>query len=178
MISVAAGPPLDRRALLRSAILLVGGTLASGIAVPALAATETARFFTPDEFRVVAEFAEIVIPRTDTPGAKDAGVPEALDGLMANWASESRKAEFRSLVGRIAAAGVVTPGAPPQIDLARRFDAAQMAADPVYRRFKELVLTLYYMSEAGATRELRYQHTPGKWEASIPVGPDTRAWGG
>ena len=178
MISKAAGPSLDRRTLLRSAIVLVGGTMVSGVGVPVLAASETARFFTPEEFRVVAEFADIIIPRTDTPGAKDAGVPEALDALMANWASESRKAEFRALVGRIEDAGVVTPGAAPQMDLARRFDASAMADDPVYRRFKELVLTLYYMSEDRATRELRYEQTPGKWEASIPIGADTRAWGG
>jgi gluconate 2-dehydrogenase gamma chain len=176
MTSPATGPALDRRTLLSSAILLVGGTLASGVALPALAATGTARFFTPDELSVVAEYAEIVIPRTDTPGAKDAGVPAALDGLMANWASEPRKAEFRALVARIAAAGVVLPGAPSQIDVARSFDAAQMTADPVYRRFKELVLTLYYLSQPGATRELRYEHVPGKWEPSIEVGPDTRAW--
>ena len=146
------------------------------MAIPALAATGTGRFFTAQELPIVAEFAEIIIPRTDTPGAKDAGVPEALDALMANWASEARKAEFRSLVERMAAAGVVTPGAPPRIELARSFDAAQLPADPVYRRFKELVLTLYYLSQPGATRELRYEHTPGKWEPSIEIGPDTRAW--
>src|SRR5687768_12082183 len=100
MISPAAGPSLDRRTLLRGAILLVGGTLANGVAMPLLAAPGTARFFTPDELRIVAEFADIIIPRTDTPGAKDAGVPEALDGLMANWASEARKADFRALVAR------------------------------------------------------------------------------
>jgi len=176
MVSSAPEAELDRRTLLRSAILLVGGTLASGVAGPALAVAGTARFFTPDELRIVAEFAEIIIPRTDTPGAKDAGVPEALNALMTDWASEARKAEFRALVGRIDAAGVVPLGAPPQIEIARRFDAAQLAADPVYRRFKELILTLYYLSEAGATRELRYLHTPGRWEASIPIGPDTRAW--
>ena len=176
MISSAAGPALDRRTLLGSAILLVGGTLASGVAMPALAATGTARFFTPEELLIVAEFAEIIIPRTDTPGAKDAGVPEALDALMADWASEARKAEFRALVARIADAGGVTPGAPPQIELARSFDAAQLPADPVYRRFKELVLMLYYLSQPGATRELRYEHVPGKWEPSIEVGPDARAW--
>ena len=172
----AAGPALDRRALLRSAVLLVGGTLASGVAVPARAAGAAARFFTPEELRIVAEFAEIVIPRTDTPGARDAGVPEALDALMANWASEARKAEFRALVARIAAAGVVPSGAPPRLDLARDFDAAQLPSDPVYRRFKELVLLLYYGSELGATRELRYEHTPGQWEPSIAITPDTRAW--
>ena len=176
MASQATGPALDRRALLQSAILLVGGTLASGVALPALAATGTERFFTPDELSIVAEYAEIIIPRTDTPGAKDAGVPAALDGLMANWASDARKAEFHALIERIAAAGVVPADGPPQIELARRFDAEQLPADPVYRRFKELVLTLYYLSQPGATRELRYEHTPGKWEPSIEIGPDTRAW--
>lgn len=174
MNSPAAGPALDRRALMRSAVLLVGGTLASGAALPALAAGGTPRFFTAQELSIVAEFAEIVIPRTDTPGAKDAGVPEALDALIANWASERRKAEFRALAGRIAEAGVAAPGA-PRIDLARGFDAAQMA-DPVYRRFKELILTLYYLSRTGATQELRYEHAPGAWEPSIAAGPDTRAW--
>ena len=130
MTSPATGPALDRRALLSGAILLVGGTLASGVAVPAFAAIGTARFFTPEELAIV----------------------------------------------RIAAAGVVLPGAPAQIEAARSFDAAQMTADPVYRRFKELVLTLYYLSQPGATRELRYEHVPGKWEPSIEVGPDTRAW--
>ena len=172
MTSRAAGPALDRRTLLCSAIALVGGTLASGAALPAFAATGTPRFFTPEELSTVAEFAEIVIPRTDTPGAKDAGVAEALDALIANCASEPRKVEFRALVERIAAAGVV---APPRIDVARRFDAEQMD-DPVYRRFKELVLTLYYLSRPGATQELRYEHAPGRWEPSIEVGPDTRAW--
>ena len=176
MISPVNWPALDRRALVRNALLLVGGSLASGVAMPALAATETGRFFTSEELLIVAEFAEIIIPRTDTGGAKDAGVPAALDGLMANWASEARKAEFRSLVERIGAAGVVAPGAAPRIDLARRFDAEQMASDPVYRRFKELVLTLYYLSQPGATRELRYEHNPGKWEPSIEIGPDTRTW--
>ena len=176
MTSPATGPALDRRALLSGAILLVGGTLASGVAVPAFAAIGTARFFTPEELAIVAGYAEVIVPRTDTPGARDAGVPEALDGLMANWASEPRKAEFRALVERIAAAGVVLPGSPAQIEAARSFDAAQMTADPVYRRFKELVLTLYYLSQPGATRELRYEHVPGKWEPSIEVGPDTRAW--
>ncbi len=176
MISSGTWPALDRRSLMRNALLLVGGSLASGAAAPALGASETGRFFTPDQLLIVAEFAEIVIPRTDTPGAKDAGVPAALDALMANWASEARKAEFRSLVERIGAAGIVAAGAPPRIDLARSFDAEQLGVDPVYRRFKELVLTLYYLSRPGATQELRYEHTPGKWEPSIEIGPDTRTW--
>jgi gluconate 2-dehydrogenase gamma chain len=175
MITSADGPEFDRRSLLRGAILLVGGSLA-GISGVALAASPDARFFSAAEYAILAEVAEIIIPRTDTPGAKDAGVPEALDSLMANWASASRKAEFRALIQDFAAAGVLS-GPTPRADVVRRIDAERLfAGEPIYRRFKELVLTLYYLSEAGATQELRYELVPGKWEPATVIGTDTRAW--
>ena len=76
---------MDRRELIRSAIFLVGGSLASASPAGALAQTKrskTARFFTPARYAVMAETVDIIMPRTDTPGAKDAGVPAAMDGLM------------------------------------------------------------------------------------------------
>jgi len=178
---------MDRRALLRSAILLVGGTAAG---VPAElfaqgpAAAKAKQFFTPAQFLVLDEVAETIIPKTDTPGARDAGVPAALDALMTNWASAKRQQEFRALLddmGRSAAGEgaasirALTPA--KRLDFVRRYDAAKMEAkDPVYGRFKELVMTLYYLSEPGATQELRYELSPGKWEAFTTIGPDTRAW--
>jgi gluconate 2-dehydrogenase gamma chain len=176
---------LDRRALLRGAILLVGGSIA-GVPDELLAQVPAApvRFFTPAQFATLAETADIILPRTDTPGAKDAGVPEALDALMTNWASKARKREFKSLIdeigARAAAAGSPTlAGLPPakRVDLVRGFDAEKMkAGDKVYGKFKELVLNLYYLSEPGATKELRYELIPGKFEPWTEMAPDTRAW--
>jgi hypothetical protein len=37
-------------------------------------------------------------------------------------------------------------------------------------------MTAYYLSEVGATQELRYELVPGSFQGGIPVGPDTRAW--
>jgi len=45
-----------------------------------------------------------------------------------------------------------------------------------YIRLKDLVLTTYYLSEPGATRELRFELIPGTWDASMPLGNDRRAW--
>ncbi len=177
MISSGAGPALDRRALLRSAILLVGGSLA-GVPKVALAAdAPVARFFTPEEFQALSQVADIIIPPTDTPGARDAGVPDALDSLMVHWASKQTQAQFRSLVQEYAAAGVLTLPLGERLELVRRLDAEKLGGgDPVYRRFKELVLTLYYLSETGATKELRYELIPGKFEPWTEMAPDARAW--
>jgi hypothetical protein len=59
-------------------------------------------------------------------------------------------------------------------------DAKVPAQDPTpdYAKLKELLVTLYYFSEAGATVELRYEHNPGAWEPSIAVTADTRNYGG
>ena len=178
-------PELDRRTLLRSAILLVGGSLAG---VPeqllAQATAPTLRFFTAGQFATLAEIADTIIPRTDTPGAKDAGVPEAFDSMMINWASETRQGQFRALVDEVdrralAAGGKALPALAPEqrLEVVRAFDSEHMGAgDGVYGKFKELILTLYYLSEAGATKELRYELIPGKFEPWTEMAPDTRAW--
>jgi hypothetical protein len=59
-------------------------------------------------------------------------------------------------------------------------DAKTPAEDPTpdYAKLKELLVTLYYLSEIGATVELRYEHNPGSWEPSIPVTAETRNYGG
>ena len=178
MSSIESAAALDRRSLIQAAILLVGGSVA-GLPSVAFAQNEAAkRFFTPAQFAVLAEFADTMIPRTDTPGAKDAGVPEAMDALMTNWASAERQEQMRGLVDQIGGAGLLSAGqGPARLALVKKIDAERLkAGDPVYGRFKELLLTLYYLSEAGATKELRYELIPGKWEPAVTIGTDTRAW--
>jgi gluconate 2-dehydrogenase gamma chain len=170
---------IDRRTLMAGAILLVGGTLA-GFPGEVLAQSAGApRFFTPDEFALLEEISGIVIPRTDTPGAREAGVPGFIDALMADWASAERQGQFRALLAEIdaQAGGLLALPEAARIEAIRAHDAAAFAAPGgTWRKFKELVVTAYYLSEPGATQELRYELSPGVWEAAVPVGPDTRAW--
>lgn len=175
---------MDRRALMRSAIMLVGGSVAGVPAVAFAQDAEPKQFFTPPQFYVLDQVSEIMIPKTDTPGAREAGVPGALDMLMTKWASQTRGEQFRALMDDIdlraraqAPAGLRGLSAPARLELVRAYDAEKMGAqEPVYRRFKELVLTLYYLSEVGATQELRYELVPGKWEPWTTIGADARAW--
>jgi Gluconate 2-dehydrogenase subunit 3 len=51
-------------------------------------------------------------------------------------------------------------------------------ADPAYGKLKELIVVLYYYSEAALTHDLAYEHAPGEWRPSIPLTPTTRPWGG
>ena len=171
---------IDRRALLGSAIMLVGGVLVG----PAVVAATAKTFFTATERPLLDSLCETMIPRTDTPGAIDAGVPAFLDALMVQWASPASQANLRKVVtglGSTAAMELRRPfqsaSAADRTAFLTRQDAALIAArDPAYLQFKELVLTAYYFSEPGATKELRYELVPGVWEPSVPVTAATRTW--
>ena len=179
MYSLNDLPVVDRRALMRNAILLVGGSVAAGSPAVAVAqgTAKAKRFFTPLQFAALSEYAEIVIPRTATPGAKDAGVPQSMDSLMRNWASRERQAQFRTLLNTVVDSGFLKLKPADRKEWARRFDAEQLTSKaPTYTKFKELLLTTYYLSEEGATKELRYELIPGKYEGNSELAPDAPAW--
>jgi gluconate 2-dehydrogenase gamma chain len=77
----------------REALKRAGWALGFAISAPTLSAVlngckaqpELAfkpEFFSEDQARVLAEVADIIIPRTTTPGAKDVGVPGFMDKLV------------------------------------------------------------------------------------------------
>ena len=179
--SLQVGHLLDRRELLRRAILLVGGTAAATPFELFADSAPPARFFGATLYSLLEAVADVIIPRTDTPGAIDAGVPVAFDALVKNWASRERQKQFRALLEEIdqavpeQAGGLLALEPTRRAEIVAAFDQSK-AGDKVYRKFKELVLTLYYLSEVGATQELRYEHVPGRWEAAVKMTPDTRTW--
>jgi gluconate 2-dehydrogenase gamma chain len=184
-VSRHAASGLERRRLLQAALALAG-LAASGIPHDALAqpAAAARRFFDPGRYAVLDAVAETIIPRTDTPGARDVEVPARFDAMMTSWASPATRADCQHVLDEIDARARAQYGralallsAPDQLAVVSGYDGAQVRS-PAYRRFKGLILALYYLSEPGATEELRYEQTPGVWEPSIEVTPDTRAWAG
>ncbi|MDE2597509.1 MAG: gluconate 2-dehydrogenase subunit 3 family protein [Sphingomonadales bacterium] len=170
---------LDRRSLLEGIAVLVG---AAALPASALAAPRKGRrLLDARTTALLAAVADTIIPRTDTPGAVDVGVPARFDALLRDWASPpSRTALTGALAAIDAAAGArgfaaLSPTA--RHDLLSAHDRAQ-ARDPGYGRLKGLIVQLYYYSEPGCTQELRYEHAPGAWVPSMPITPETRAWGG
>lgn len=189
---------MDRRALLSRAMLLVGaGVAASACATLEPLAAATPATITPAQMATLTAVSDTVIPRTDTPGAVDVEVPGLFSALMDNWAAPETRAMLMDVLDRIE--GLPGDGrsftalAPADRKaVLTPFDAAALtpsgaqgspfgpppASDPAYQRLKQLILTLYYLSQPALTQELAYTHVPGRWDPSIPVTPATRPQGG
>ena len=78
---------MERREAIQRAAILLGGT----IALPnILKAWENPTILNPyfkitaAQENMIAEIAEIIIPTTDTPGAKAAGVPQFITKMLAD----------------------------------------------------------------------------------------------
>lgn len=178
---------LDRREMMRRAIYLVGGAaaLATFDATAAFAADAPAPpFFSKPRLALLDAVCDTTIPKTDTPGAHDAGVPAFIDSMMTNWANDGTRMLILGALDRIDAQAQAEKGklfaalsTADQLDVLKRFDAGALSmGDKGYSQLKNLILTGYYLSQPGATVELRYIHQPGAWEADIPYAQIGRAW--
>ncbi len=187
-----------RRQVLQGLIFSMGGAAAlTAFAADAAASKPKAdksaaakpAFYTKGELATVTFLADGIIPRTDTPGALDAGVPAYMDHLYATWASEQTKANHRAELAAIAGhldrlteAQSVEAGnrAKQRVKALEALDAAAFGAEASahwpYRNVKSLIATVYYLSEPGATQELQYELVPGRWVASAPVAEIGRTW--
>ena len=80
---------IDRREALRKTALMMGAAISASAFAGLMQGCKTTpeltyvpRFFNEDQGRLVMEVAEIIIPKTDTPGAKDVGVPGFIDTML------------------------------------------------------------------------------------------------
>src|SRR3954462_1565400 len=59
------------------------------------------RTLNADQQALVAELADMIIPETDTPGAKSVRVPGFIDLILTEWAHDDERASFVSGLGDI-----------------------------------------------------------------------------
>jgi len=186
---------LTRREALKRVAWLMGGTV-SASAILAIqkgysATTPVGRkpsVLAPPQMRIVATVSEIMIPRTDTPGAIDVGVPGFIDLMLADVYTQKDRERYLAGLAVFDAAALAEHGKEflaleptHQVALVRRFHDPAVIEDqrPARRRediqrpfilmTKELTLLGFFTSEAGATQVLQYIAVPGSYHACLPV---------
>lgn len=185
MSKPAENPKVNRRALVLGVVVLLGG--AAALSRFARKSVEPASVKGPvlgaEQFALLEQVVDVMIPTTDTPGALAAGVPAFIRDMLEQWASPASRADvMRMLEGvdrhaweKFGAAFVELPP-DRRYQVVRSFDEEHISRqDPAYTKFKYLVLVGYYQSEIGATQELRYELIPGAWRACVPYSEIGRA---
>jgi hypothetical protein len=144
------------------------------------------RFLNRDDIETVAAVAERIIPRTETPGARDAGVHEYIDFALDRGDAEGRDRFagllrwFDRYVRDTEQAGF------DALSRARQNEILTTLADPArvpaaeghafFLRMKELTIAGYYRSEAGMFVELGFAGNTFLTEFDGCTHPEHLAW--
>lgn len=137
----------------------------------------------------VATIAELIIPATNTPGARAAKVNEFIDLCLGEWYDATEKTRFLEGLADVDARSrklfakdftACTPEQQTQIltvldsELAELRDGEKQGytveastSQRFFRNMKRLTLVGYYTSEVGATEELHNPIIPGRYDACV-----------
>jgi gluconate 2-dehydrogenase gamma chain len=162
------------------------------------------RTLNPQQNATVVAMVDLIIPATDTPGAKAARVNDFIDVILTEWATDTERQDFlNGLAGVDKQSNDLygknfTDASPSQqFALLRSMDDAIMAAhierhrrhgntvpeerdkqlrgDSFWYIFKSITLHGYYTSEIGFSQELNEQIIPGAFHGCVPLTVGKRA---
>lgn len=196
---------MDRRALIQRVLLLAGAAVIPAGCRDLSAGPGSDFRFETEQFAALSAIADTIVPKGDTVGALDADVPKQFENLMRDWASGETRQKLIGAIDKIDKLAATKSDSKfaaldsdARLELLRSHDAAALKtvqlskeeqearsivdgpayADPDYAKLRELIILLFYYSEPALTQELTYEHTPGRWDPSVPITPETRPSGG
>jgi gluconate 2-dehydrogenase gamma chain len=191
---------MNRREALQRAAWLMGGALSAPLTLDALdayAATATPDWkpavLSKQQADLISAVADIMIPRTTTPGAKDVGVTELIDSLLKDVYSKEDRERYLLGLSEFDNAAQTTYGkrflaldAKQQNTLVHKFHDAAAAVErrlkdaddddddaqverPFILMTKELTLVGFFASFPGATQVLQYDAIPGAYHGCLAL---------
>lgn len=198
---------MKRRDALGRVALLMGGTLSAPTMLAFLESCKSASDtstggmtfpFSAERKNLVSEISEIIIPKTDTPGAKEAKVGEFIEKMLKDCYTGKDLESFEKGLKEIEKKDFLKASPAEQTRILKEMEASAKeeinkageekkkyteagkeytdAGVPFFRLMKELTLIGYFTSEPGATLALDYVPVPGRYDGCIDLKPGQKAW--
>lgn len=157
------------------------------------------RTMSSHQLATVRTMAELIIPKTDTPGATDVKTAEFVDLMLTEWFEDADRIRFLdgladvdSRSKKLFAKDFVDCASPQQAQIMTDLGSALTAeshpgtnqgltgrgakpASSFYALLRQLTLVAYYTSEAGATAELHFEIVPGMYQGCSQPSPAKEA---
>lgn len=200
---------MNRRDAIQRVALLLGGTF-SAPTLLAMEKWETSLSkkvpvahltFTDRQKLIIAEVAELIIPKTDTPGAKDADVPEFIVMMLRDCYKSPEHTSFLEGIKNLEKKGFMSLNTSEKTGILRQVESdsveemkvyqvrqtkmgdnedreqmnEQAKGLPFWRLMKELTMLGYFTSEQGIKSSFDYVPIPGKLEM-IQLKPNQKSF--
>lgn len=191
---------MERRELLRYTAYLTGYAVTAPIASAILSGCQADApaqevggyapvFFAGSAYAVMCAMAETMLPRTNTPGAADVGVPQFADVVIGTFTEEKHKKRIRAgfdnwLAKHNDFADLSAEAQLEQLDALdteakaemEKIDAMEDLTDdekderqPWWIDVKSVMLAGFFSSEQIGTEHLAYDPVPGEYKPCMPL---------
>ncbi len=192
---------MDRRDVLKYTAYLTGyavtapltSAILSGCKSEPATAEVTTKFFSAEEFPSIEAMINTMLPKTDTPGAVELGVPSFVDIVLADYTEEEDQQKLQkglsawlSEVSNAKGSSYAELSAEDQLRLLNELDASSKKAAeelddldldkeekedraPWWFDLKSMVIGGYYSSEYIGTEVLVYDPVPGAYQGCISL---------
>lgn len=185
---------MERRELIKMIAALTGGAFVGGGLLTGCKSEPEigGAAFSKDDILFLDEVAETILPKTNTPGAKDAKVGELMKVMVNDTYDEKDQQVFHKGIKDLDEACKKSISksfmeATPEertkfltaLDKeAKEYQKNKKEGEPAhyFTMMKQLTLLGFFTSKEGATQALRYVATPGKYIGDYPYKKGDKAW--
>ncbi|WP_333862929.1 gluconate 2-dehydrogenase subunit 3 family protein [Sphingobacterium sp.] len=187
---------MNRREAIQRVALLMGGTVIGASlfleGCHRSASKDVETLFDPKSIDFLGDLAEAILPRTKTPGAKEAGVGPVIPIMVRDCYGAAEQEVFLAGIKGIDERAKKEFGNQFQqlgkkdqtafVDMldreAQDYDEKKTAGElpHFFTLFKQLTLLTFFTSKLGATEVFRYVKIPGKYDGDFPYHKGDHAW--
>lgn len=167
---------IDRREAIKRTAAIMGFALSGSMVSAVLSGCstdETSSEWLPsglsqDQVGAASDLAEVILPRTETPGAKDAKIERFIDSMVADFLPPDEKKRIHNSLEELVQQNFTSLTYDRQRAFVSRLIETEEGRD-FFLQFKQMTLLGFFTSEIGATQVLQYDPFPGEYFGCEPL---------
>ncbi|HBY88796.1 MAG TPA: hypothetical protein DEO86_23335 [Colwellia sp.] len=184
---------MSRRRFLKQATILLGASVSASLSAAVLKGITTdspvnSSTLSESQQQVISLLSERIIPKTDTPGALEAGVPAFISIIVSEWYNPDEKKAFISGINDMESYCFqqfncsLSQASSAQHDLVltefERLTVKNKDSDKpsIFSTLRELVVVGFFTSKPGAMQALKHNHVAGQFIGDYPLSKVGKAW--
>jgi hypothetical protein len=134
-------------------------------------------FFNEEEFGLVKNLVDLILPKTDSPSATEVGVHQMIDNMVSKVYTVEQQTDFRkgfeALSKYLTEAGFEKMKAAKQLALLQKLDVSTedslKAVQAAFLDFKQQTIAYYLSTEEIGMNYLNYLPVPGEYQPCISL---------